>query len=426
MSQLDKLSLDQLYERPSITKNVLDRILVKEDFSSISPAYCEKVCKLKCKKPESVSLIHTPVDVIILQDYKSPGDRFKQSWQLEKTYMGIIDTLVNKALGSISKNNLSYRVLNVLKCSAEDEIKTTGSKIKQTSVLKCSPYVLEEIRRSKPKVIISTTTDCTKAVGLTGHSNASNFGETHISPILGLPVILTVHPRVTTMIRQNASGALWGYDFYSAIQQCFENAFRLAAGEFSLKSRDEALVEASKRIHITKTLEEVKMWTDFLMAAPAGTIISWDLETSGLDPWDKDARILTSQVGFTDKKTGEVVSVVVPLWHRENHFYDPNEAWKLHAPLIGHPHSPNKVGHNCKFDIQYTAVTTGVRATNVKFDTMLIEHDKNSGLQGVYGLKVLVWLYLLESGLGGYEDDLGLAEISETENEDGEVDEPSE
>lgn len=437
MSILDKLSLDDLYKR-KITKSVLDRIIVKEDFSKISNNYCTAVCTMKCKSPQSVNLLSTPVDIVILQDYAAIGDKWKSAERVEKSYKSIIDYMMTQALG-LNKKKLTYRVVNLLKCSADTEKTKTGKKISQKTILKCSPYTLKEIIDSKPKIIISTTTDCTKALGLLDKSNTKNFGEAQVSPLTDIPTILTVHPRVTTMIRQNATGALWGYDFYDVILQCFKNAVDIASGDLVLKDKKTAIAEAAERVIIPTNIDEIKYWCKFLSAASTDTVISWDLETSTLDPWDANARILTCQFGFRDKKTGGVIAIVFVLWHKDNDKYSPNDAWSYIWPLIGDlastpsefvkyasppfqgdwvTTSPKKIGHNGKFDIQYTAVTTGVRATNYTLDTMLIEHDINSGIQGTYGLKMAVWLYLMQTGLGGYEDELGLDDPEETDEEE--------
>lgn len=391
------MALDDLYARPKITKTVLDTIIAKESFDRINERYCEAACLLPCNNMDSVYTDHRPADVVILQSYASPPDKWKSSERIERTNQGIAAYLAQTKF----PRGVKYRILNTLKCAVDDKNLKGKKELTQTQIMRCAPYALEEIRKSKAKVVISTTTPATKALGLAKYSNYTNRGEVHISPVLGIPVVITLHPKVTTMIRQNASGQMWGPDYYGVIERDFEKAGRLATGDLVIPDLDKAIAEYSKRIIVTKTLADVKKWTNFLLSLPPSAVVSWDLETSSLDPWAPGAKILTSQFGFRDKD-GQITAIVVPLWHVANKYYNPDIAWRYHKPLI--EGGPKKVGHNIKFDIKYAAVTTGVRATNVEFDTQLLMHDINSGILRNYGLKRGVWDWIPETGLGGYED----------------------
>lgn len=396
MARLKDMTLDDLYNRPKITKTVLDNIIAKEDFAKINPRYCEAACLLKCNNRESVYTDHRPVDIIILQSHDAPPDKWKSSERLERNYGEIIAFLAKKHFP-----DASWRRVNVLKC-AVDESNLEGKKeLTQTKITRCSPYALEEIRKSGAKVIISLTTPATKAVGLEKYSNYSNRGEIHISPTLDIPVVVTLHPKVTTMIRQNASGQMWGPDYFGALERDFAKAGRLVRGELTLKDLNESIKEVAEQITVCRDIDEVRHWVNHIMSLPSGTVISWDLETRSLCPWHPQAKILTTQFGYR-RPDGKIHAVVIPLWHRANKFYNPDIAWKILEPLL--TRGPKKVGHNIKFDIKYTAVTTGVRATNIAFDTMLLLHDINSGLLRNFGLKRAVWDWIPESGLGGYED----------------------
>jgi DNA polymerase I-like protein with 3'-5' exonuclease and polymerase domains len=130
-------------------------------------------------------------------------------------------------------------------------------------------------------------------------------------------------------------------------------------------------------------------------------VISADTETTSLNGMSKDARILTFQFGFRDPNDGLIKAFVIPLWHIKNTMYDPNEAWKLLAPLLTGPRK--KCFQNGKFDILYCYHTTGIRIRNVVFDTMFNEHALDSGKQGCLGLKAITWDRLPHTGLGGYE-----------------------
>lgn len=398
MAKLIDMSLPELYAKEKITLSVEQAIAQKEDFSGISINYCEKVCKLKCKGFENVQLWKEKVDVLIIQDHKAMNDYgldgkiIKSGDELERLYMGIVRELAEENL-----KGLKYMVLNLLKCPVKkDDMKGINKPPLATTLLKCKPYLLEEIKRMQPKVIISLTTNVTKALGLV-KSNATNRGEIHGN------VVLTVHPKAATMIRQNATGAFWGPDFFGVLQRDFKKAGMLARGEMTIPSLEEALERFKKNIVICRSMEDVKREAEAILKLPKKAILSFDLETTSLDPWIESAKIITAQFGYR-LPNGELKSVVFPMWHRENKWYDADKAWEyVKAILLS---DLPKIGHNIKFDVLYTYATTKVRVNNIVFDTLLLLHAINSGIQGNYGLKRGVWDWLPELGVGGYEDKL--------------------
>lgn len=398
-SKIDLMPLDDLYEHVAstgkATPSVRKAIIAKDTFDAINPRYCKALCGL-CKSSQrpSTAQIHTsPVDVLVVQDFLAPDDRWKSGDQMESIYRGILNSLAVKYF-----QGLTFQVASAVKCRpGPDDLKSNTVSISKARP--CSAYLMREIELTKPKAIVVLGTNALKVMGLT-MSSTSNRGEIHMWG--GVPVIITLHPKVTTMIRQTASGKMWGPDYLEVIDRDFHKAARLARGEFTVRDLDEAIEAAKEHIWVTESLEEVQEACDLIRSLPDSQVISYDLEGTSLDPWSSDARILTAQFGFRDGSNYR--AIVIPLWHRDNHFYDADEAWPFLVPiLLGQ--SP-KVGHNLKFDILYTAVTRGVRLVNACFDTMLLLHALNSGLKGNYGLKRAVWDWMPESGLGGYEDKL--------------------
>lgn len=399
------MSLSELYAKEKITPSVEAAIVAKEDFTKIQSNYCDRVCRLKCKNYESVSLDHRAVDVLIIQDHDAIRDGYKDAARIERSHRTILAELCGRNLAG-----LSYKLVNVLKCQLEDEDLARSNKPPTAAVqLKCSPYLKKEIELSKPKVIISLTNNATKVLGLK-KSNYTNRGEIHGN------VILTLHPKITLMIRQNSSGKMWGSDYWDVIDKDFAKAGRIARGELRVPSLDTGIEKQKDNIFICRTILDVRKVIQELSDLPLTRIVSFDTETTGLDPWALDAKLLTIQFGYRTSK-GSIRSIVIPLFHRENNLYDPREAWVYVADFLKGDHP--KIGHNVKFDILYIFATTGVRVNNVVFDTMLVLHSLNSGIQGNYGLKRAVWDYLPETGLGGYEDKLpNLTKVKEKDEEE--------
>lgn len=405
MAGLKDLTLEELYAKEKKTKAVEIQIIQKSDFSRINPEWCDKVCRLNCKQPEKVKLIQQQVDILIIQDHQAPPGKYdKWEGQQEGVQMGVVNFLAKEA----GYAGLRYQITSLLKCAATNEDFPNGKPPTQTTMQKCGPYLQAEIDRCKPKVIVSLATAVTKELGLTKHSNTGNRGEIAFTED-GIPVVISLHPRILTYIRQNARGSagMWGPDYMKVIQRDFKKAKDLVTGKvkYTPQTLDEAIARyKATSIRVAKSIEDVRAFVAEILALPEDKIVSWDTETTSLDPLDPYLKILTTQYGWRNE-AGELVTVVIPLWHRENGFYDPYEAWELVKPymLSNRP----KVGHNIKYDVLATYWATGVRAKGIRFDTLLLIHSIYSGQQGCYGLKVAAWDYLLETGLPGYEDKLG-------------------
>lgn len=405
MAKLDAQTLEQLYDRPKFTRAVELAIIAKSDFSKINAQWCNKVCKLKCKNEEDVSLQTRPVDILVVQDHQSPPGKYdRRPGQQEHTQLNIIDFVAKEA----GFAGLTYRVVSLLKCEATETDFPSGKPPTQVTMRKCFPYLEHEILSSKPKVIISLGTATTKALGLSHHSNTGNRGEVTISDY-DIPVVMTLHPKILSMIRQNARGSagMWGPDYLKTIQRDFQKAADLARGK--VKYTRTTLLDAvaklkEKYIRVARSMEDVQEIMTFLGTLPEESIVSFDTETTSLDTLDPNLRLLSIQFGWRGAD-GELYAAVIPLWHRKNTYFDPDTAWELVVPFLVGP--KKKVGHNSKYDILAIFWSTGVRVRNVVFDTLLLLHSICSGAQGTYGLKSATWDFLFETGTGGYEDLLG-------------------
>jgi uracil-DNA glycosylase family 4 len=403
-TKLEKLSLDELYAKEKKTPAVRSAIIKLTDFSKINKNYCESICTLKCKNFESIRLQHDPVDILIIQDHRSPPGKYDRDDSKQEAIQSKVVQFICEQAGF---NGLKFRLTNLLKCQASEEDFPMGKPPTQTTLQKCFPYLHEELVRSKPKVIISLGTAVTKSLGLNKHSNTGNRGEIAFSEYG--PVVVTLPPRILTYIRQNARGSagMWGPDYLKVIQRDFEKARKIAKGEIkydkdTLQNTVKELAET--RIRIAESIQDVKEITEFLTSLPSDQIISFDTETTSLDPLDPTLKILSIQFGWKGLD-GIIYAGVIPLWHRENKFYNPEEAWKLVEPIL--LSDVPKVGHNAKYDILVIYWNRGIRVKNVTFDTLLLLHSIESGTQGCYGLKAACWDHLLDIGFAGYEESLG-------------------
>jgi uracil-DNA glycosylase family 4 len=405
MAKLSTFSLEDLYSREKKTRAVELAIIEKSDFSKINEQYCTTICKLKCKTNSEVPILTSQVDVLIIQDHRSPDGKFdRKPGQQDYIQAGVIDFIAKNS----GLKGLTYRVTSLLKCAASKEDFPAGKPPTQTVLQKCFPYLHQELVATKPKVIISLGTATTKALGLSTKSNTGNRGEIAFSQYG--PVVITLHPRILTYIRQNARGAagMWGPDYLKVIERDFEKARKVATGEikYTASTLKESVAEIERsRIKIARSLEDVSAIVKTIDDLDPNAVISFDTETTSLDPLDTTLRLLTIQFGWRDVKTGQIRSGVIPLYHRDNKAYDADMAWDILSPILTGPRA--KVGHNSKFDILVIYWSKKVRVRNVKFDTLLMLHSLESGTQGCYGLKAACWDHLADKGYAGYENELG-------------------
>lgn len=426
MAKLSEMPLEALYERDKLTPKVIECIQEKESFGTVSNTYCEKVCRLKCKAQNSVKLLDSQVDILIIQEHSAIDGKFDR-------HPGSQEAIQFKIMNHICKragfNGLTYRLTNLLKCPVSPEDQVKGKAPSFTTIKRCAPYLLEEIRRCQPRVVLSLSTNVTKALGFNKLSNSGgkkgNRGWMVKGP--GYDLVLSLHPKILSMIRQTATGSngMWGSDYFDVLVRDFGKAARLAKGELEVKDLHASIMNlVETRMEFARSIDDVKSMMARLSKMESTGVVSLDAEMTGLDPWASNAKILTYQFGFREFPGTPIKSFVVPLWHRENTYYDPNEAWKEIIPFL--ESDTPKVLHNGKFDIIYTAVTTGVRIKNVKFDTMMLLHSIDSGAQGTYSLKASAWDYVPELGVGGYEDLLPDLAKGKNEEENEEEEEENE
>lgn len=413
--RLDVIPLVELYEKPKMTPAVIKNIMLKEDFSEIQPKYCDKVCSLPCasKNPGGVRFKSKRSDILIVLPYPSMDEKWKKGFVVDRVNEGIINQLAKEKL-----KGLTFQITYAMKCQPVGLDKVTIAQARR-----CTPYLATEIKDVKPRIVLGLGVDVGKILGLPkvprGIPRKVKLLDTEFD------LICSLHPKILTMIRQNASGEFWGPDYLDVLRYDFDKVARVAKGEVTLRQLSDVVEEIKKnRIIVPTTLQEIAEFRDYLFAqaSKGPLIISWDTETTSLDPWYHDARLLCSQFGYKDVD-GVCKSFVIPLWHRNNEAYDPNEAWEIVRTIL-ESEAITKVTHNGMFDLLYTRVTTGVEVQNVAFDTMLLLHSLNSGMQGYYDLKTAISDHLFELQLAEYES--GLVWSEEDDSEEAEDDIPAE
>ena len=143
------------------------------------------------------------------------------------------------------------------------------------------------------------------------------------------------------------------------------------------------------------TIQNMRQLQEFVQRAKNTEIFSFDIETTGLDPWAEGARILCLSVATQ----GECV--VIPLQHKNAPVWGNGIVRELKTLFSG---IARKVGINVKFDMLWLKVIYGIDVANIYFDPQVAQHLLNEGIFTSISLEQLVWKYFPEEG--GYKEEL--------------------
>ena len=228
---------------------------------------------------------------------------------------------------------------------------------RKTELKACQYYLDQELELVKPKWVLAFGNEPLQVLG--GNSGISK----HRGRVIdkgSYKLIATISPAAVKRNPGQQSGWQADLQFFAA----------------QVEGR-EASLEVPP-FHLVNTKPRLKRLRHALQTA---NLVSYDIETTGLDEWQPDAAIVSA--AFTLVHDNRDVSVwVLPLYHPESPF---QRAWrgvlKYLAPAF--EGIPKKVAHNGKFDARWLR-EFGVHA-NVTFDTIyaaaLLDENRTKGLK---------------------------------------------
>ncbi len=375
----EKMELDELYQQEKFTPSVLKNIRIKEDLSGYQPRYCG-ICPATKKSPQPVvPSVGNGEDVLVVLPH----------WNIDESRYGRVQLTGREREATLRRAILTLFQPMQVSFTHAYGCRQDDYKIPTRVITHCSSYLEKSLEQNPPKVILACGPNSQKALGVSGDRGA-------IVRRGKIPVVITMDPRILFMVRQNSSGQTWGPDYYVLLKKDVDKVLWLLEGN-ELPTLEEALEGARKKIKFCRTLKQVEGVVDKLWKHKEVVV---DIETTSLDPWADNAKVLMIQVGPGDGSW----AAVIPLWHREFHKYDPRDAMNILAPLLL-DEGIVKIGHNIKFDTLYLWVVLNLRMRPVE-DTQLFMHSLHSGIQKEYSLKTATRDHLWETGLGGYEEHL--------------------
>jgi len=293
---------------------------------------------------------------------EAPG---REEDELNQVFVGPVGVFLRECMASMEVDASDIYFTNIVKCRPPNN-KLVGKYKK--AVKHCKEYLLEEIERLSPTVIVPLGDTAMEALlGIRGIWK--NHGR--VIDRDGIPVVPTFHPSYVKFY--NKSDQV--FDLYS---QDLYNAAVIAEGgtpEIIIPDVD----------YITEGVTN----DDILLLLKAD-ILSIDIETNTVSTHyctisadaDRGPRILSISFSWD-----EGVAMFVP-WDEE------------HMPAIKAVLESDipKVAHNWKFEYSWLVLKEGIAVSNIYMDTMLAHYlvDENSR----HGLKELAYTY---TDIGGYD-----------------------
>jgi uracil-DNA glycosylase family 4 len=298
-----------------------------------------------------------------------------------KTFVGASGRLLARLLEDAGIPTSDVYITNAVRCRPPGNRTPTAAEIAN-----CRDYLLAEIERVRPRVIISVGAVALGSL-IRGAKLSGSLGQVLTQPETGVPVVPTYHPSFLMRGR-------WA--LASLVAAHMRKAAAIANGVLSVQP----LEEARQGWAVVDTIEKLRALHDFMLTSDDVRVICLDSETTGLD-WLED-EILCLSFSFLNgelraSNTGYTVPILhraekhddsplVPVWGRE----EIPEAIELIGEILA-CEKPKAI-QNAIFDIKMlerspadravradVVTVFGWRVRNLRYDPMLLQRliDEN-------------------------------------------------
>lgn len=287
-------------------------------------------------------------------------------------FLGEAGSLLRDILKETGFDDNKLAFAQVVRCrpSTTKWGKTVNREPTAAEIKDCKPLILKDIKNLNPRGILLLGAVAFKTIlGVTGIN--SNRGR--LFDLDGIPVIPTFHPE--QVLRDTQFLEYFARD----IEQMYKELY----------CEKEAVQPAD--YFFLKDLSSLK---DLLSVAADAEEMSFDLETSRLNPHMEDAQIVCVSFSFVERQ-----SFIVPLHHCSPWFKGRMMGYAKEVVAALMESNIPKIAHNGKFDMTWLKVTEGITTNNFAGDTMLMQYLLTEQA-GTHGLDWLAWRY---TDMGGYD-----------------------
>jgi len=288
-----------------------------------------------------------PCDLMIVGE--APGEREED---LRRPFQGKAGKLLDKCLKKVGINRNDVYITNVVHCRPPDNRTPIREEIKA-----CRKYLEDELQAVKPKYVLLLGNVALQ--GALGRSGITKY-RGRLWEKDGVTYLATFHPAAG--LRQPR--------YIQVIEADIKRFAKLAKG--GLKPPAEFRWTL---VNDTASLREC------VRDIAQSDAVSFDIETSGLDPLAPGGQICCLGIGTPQRNW------VIPFAYPGSRFKDPRVARKVYDAIYQATQKvPVVVAHNGKFDNKWLTAKFGQRLPH-NFDTMLASYllDENSP----HGLKYL-------------------------------------
>lgn len=262
------------------------------------------------------------------------------------------------------------RFSNIARCVPWNDTGKGSSKVKDPpddAIAACTPYLLDEIEKYKPKVIVPAGRVATKFfTGLTSITKARGGLYKYRVNGTQYDVLPTYHPAALLYKDSNVSIEQVVADIhYACLKATGQDP--LSKANYRVINSEEEVLECMDKV--TRIREET--------GTPA--LLAIDIETNGLHERHPNFKVVSLQL--SQKKDS---GVLIPVYHKDSNFWTPKGMKFLQSQLqrirkAGVPITNQNVG----FDMLCLWVFFGVDMSyNIMFDTMLAHHFLWGGTKG--------------------------------------------
>jgi len=261
---------------------------------------------------------------------------------------------------------------NVVRCRPTQEKwgKTINREPLTNEIKDCKGFIMEDIEKLKPRAILLLGSVAFKAIlNLTGITSCRG----KVYDFQGITVVPTFHP--ANVIRDNTFLEYFVKDIEKVYKELYEEKVVYPPAEYTL----------------IKNLEGLKL---LVSRASDADEVSFDLETSRLNPHMEDAQIVCVSFSFVERE-----SFIVPMYHRNMIFTGKSLSYAKSIIKVIMESPLPKIAQNAKFDMSWLMVTEGIETNNLTDDTMLMQFLLTEQA-GTHGLDWLAWRY---TDMGGYD-----------------------
>jgi DNA polymerase-1 len=266
-------------------------------------------------------------------------------------FVGDAGFILDRCLNNVGWARKNVRIENLIRC-----ITPKNREPEPVEIANCLPYLIEEIERIKPKVIVPMGGPAWKALSDSKLGIMKARCQEYQSDQFQCKLVPTLHPAY----------AVRNWPYIPVI----EHDLRFARAVYE----DNVQPPVPSKVYVCKTVQQVFQLAEYLTKDPNVSAFTFDIEATGLNP--RKDRVMC--ISFCPRPG---YSYVVPILQKGANPFWSDEDYKLVSFELSRilQSSVPKRAQNGYYDISVCCQQLGLTTENYEFDTMIAHHliDEN-------------------------------------------------